>query len=902
MPVCSRLVTRIVLWGLFTTATVWAQGGPPGGRIFDLFADPSAENVVFAITANGVFRTDNGGLSWGPSSNGLTTVSTSVIAGAQGRLYIGTTLDGVFRSDDGGMNWRRVSDGLDTLDIRSLAVDPNNADVLYAGTRNGGIFMTDNGGTGWIRRNNGLLIFTPDGGSSVFEGDYNAIAIDPNDSQVLYALHSSAVTSGSGVLFRTSNGGAQWTPVAFAGAGFSLKIDPEDSGTIYVGTSLGLTTTRDSFASTEPDSFFGLTVTDIEIDPSDTDVIYVSTRLSRTFRSDDRGMTWTPINEGMAVGETFSVAVDPHAPVTVFAGLNGTGVFRSLDMGDNWELTSDGIFGTDIRAMAIDPQDSSNVLAGAFGGGLFLSENGGGRWEEARNGLIAAQPRAIAFAQQNPQIVYAGSVNPFTQGQGALFRSDNGGRDWENLPNGTGNSIYSIVVDPNNAQRFFVATSTGVFLSSNGGDTFQSVNDLDGFGSNALQGWIITDLEMDPTNSNVLYAVGNTFDFNFGQLYQFFKTDNGGDEWQPGGVSFTPLVDVTIDPTNRERIYLASSVGLFRNEDGAEDDGFAQLTTGLPNGGNVSVTSVAVDGQDNGAVYAATSVGVYRSTNQGTSWTIADTGLQTTLARVIRDDPSNAGQLYAGTTSNGVFKTLDKGATWVPTRNPITLLPVISRKGLVGSADFDGTGVAGGEIVSFFAINVGPEEGVSAQFDPKTGKLPTVLAGVRVFFNDIEAAMFFVRNGQINCQVPFEVSGLDTVEVRVEVDGIVSNTITVEVLDSHPGIYPIVGNPDGSTNSAANPAPGNSFVSLYATGQGAVTPVLMTGQRAPADGTLHVPVLAVRVFNGEQVLTSATALAPNFVGLLQINVILDGLPPGEYELFIEIGGRRSRLGVTIYVS
>ena len=75
-----------------------------------------------------------------------------------------------------------------------------------------------------------------------------------------------------------------------------------------------------------------------------------------------------------------------------------------------------------------------------------------------------------------------------------------------------------------------------------------------------------------------------------------------------------------------------------------------------------------------------------------------------------------------GTNSNGVFKTVDKGATWIPTRNPITLLPVISRKGLVGSADFDGAGVAGGEIVSFFAINVGPDVGVSAQFRSQDGK------------------------------------------------------------------------------------------------------------------------------------------------------------------------------------
>ena len=222
MPSGSRLLTCIALWGLLTTATIWGQGGPPGGRIFDLLADPAEQHVVFAVTANGIFRTDNGGLSWGPSSNGLTTVSTSAIVRAQDRLYLGTTLDGVFRSDDGAMNWRRVSDGLETLEIRSLAVDPNNADVLYAGTRNGGIFMTDNGGTGWIKVNNGLLLFTPPNGSPVFEGDYNAIAIDPNDSQILYTVHASAVTPGNGVLFRSSNGGAQWTPVASGASGFTL--------------------------------------------------------------------------------------------------------------------------------------------------------------------------------------------------------------------------------------------------------------------------------------------------------------------------------------------------------------------------------------------------------------------------------------------------------------------------------------------------------------------------------------------------------------------------------------------------------------------------------------------------------------------------------------------------------
>ncbi|MCY4588349.1 MAG: hypothetical protein OXB98_20160 [Bryobacterales bacterium] len=891
---------RLTLCGLLAAAALSGLGGPPGARVYDLFADPEEHDVFFAATDNGIFRTDNGGLSWRPSSFGLTNAGTVVITGAKGRLYAGTTIDGVFLSDNNGTAWQRVSNGLTTLDVRSLAVDPNDPGVLYAGTRNGGIFKTENGGQDWIAVNNGLLLFTPDEGTPVFEGDYTSIAIDPNDSQVLYAVQSSIVVPGNGVLFRSSDGGAQWTHINIRSAGLSLKIDPNDSDTIYVGTNLGLIVTRDRFASTEvPAGLLGASVTDIDIDKSNTDTVYASTRLARTFRSGDRGVTWQPINLGMALGESLSLAVDPHTPATVFAGLNGAGVFRSIDSGAHWELSSDGMFGADIRVIELDPQNSANVLAGAFGGAMFLSQNAGGRWEEARNGFIAVQPHSIAFSPQDPQIVYAGSVNPFSQGNGTLFRSTNGGRDWQSRA--TGSSIYSVVADPANTERLYVATATGVFRSDDGGNNFTGLNDIDGLGSDALLNWSITDLEMDPGNSNVLYAVGNTFDFFSGRIYQFFKTDNAGGHWQDGGTTPTPLIDIAIDPTDTRRIYIGSSLGMFRNQDAAENDGFEMLTAGLPNGGNVTVTSIDVDAQDNAAVYAATSAGMFKSTNHGSSWTIADTGLQTTLARVVRDDPSNAGTLYAGTFSNGVFKTVDRGATWNPTRNPLTLLPVLSRKGLVGAADFDAEGVAAGEIVSLFALNAGPEAGASAQLDPETGTLPTLLAGVRVFFDGIPAALFFVRSGRIDCQVPFEVAGLGEAEVRIEVDGVESNVITADILDSHPGLFPLVSNSDGTINSESNTASENSFVNLLATGQGLVTPELMSGSPTPAGETLFVPVLPVRVLLGEQELASSASLAPTFVGLLQVNVLLGGLAPGQYELFLEIGGRRSRRGVNIFV-
>ncbi|MDA1316145.1 MAG: hypothetical protein O2968_22725 [Acidobacteria bacterium] len=434
--------------------------------------------------------------------------------------------------------------------------------------------------------------------------------------------------------------------------------------------------------------------------------------------------------------------------------------------------------------------------------------------------------------------------------------------------------------------------------------TFDPLNEIQGQASFALESWVISDIEIDPSNGDVLYSVGNRFDFFSGAtFFQFFKSTNSGGSWRGSGITFTALSEIEIDPTDARRIYLGSSTGIFRNEDGAENSGFDFLSSGLPNDGNVAVTSLAVDAQDNATVYAATSAGVYKSSDRGSSWTLADAGLETTLARILRDDPMNAGVLYAGTISGGVFKTVDGGASWAPTRNSVTLLPVISRRDLVGSADFDGAGVAGGEIVSFFALNVGPEVGVGAEFDAKTGKLPTELASVRVFFNDVPAGMFFVHRGQVNCQVPYEVIGLGSVEVRIEVDGVSSNVITVNILDSHPGIFGSVLNGTGGVNSADNRIPAGNFVSLFTTGQGAIQPPLMTGEPAPLSATRHVPVLPVSVTLDDQPVMSAVAMAPTFVGLLQINVIIPAnLPPGEYEVFIQIGNQRSATGIVIYVS
>ena len=387
--------------------------------------------MVYAATSRGIFRTDNGGLSWGPASGGLTSPDTSWITGAGGRLYTATLGAGVFRSDDGGNNWAPATTGLPNADTLSLGVDPSDPQVVYAGTRNEGIFKTTDGGDSWVAVNNGLLEFATNG-TTVFEGDYNQIAVDPNNPQTVFAMHSSNALPGNGIWFRSTNGGQQWSPIGVGASGLSVAVDPIDSNNIYSGTANGMARSQDGGETVQVLASFpaGVSANALAIDPVDPQTIYAASGRFFVFRSTDGGDTWAQAFNGLAQGTLLTVAIDPQEPSNVYTGSNGGGVFHTMDRGENWHLRSDGMGTSDVRALEVDPVDSANVIAGVFGGGAFRSTDSGGRWQEARAGLATVQLRDIAFAPSDPNIVFAGSVNPFASGDGSLFKSINGGMDW----------------------------------------------------------------------------------------------------------------------------------------------------------------------------------------------------------------------------------------------------------------------------------------------------------------------------------------------------------------------------------------------------------------------------------------------------------------------------------------
>ena len=217
-------------------AASWSpsNSGLSATSVSALAVDPQNRGTLFAVTQTGVhpgglFKSTDAGTSW--VDTGLQySVDALAVAPQTPALVYAASGPEVFKSTNGGASW--VSTGSFDHGVSQLIGDPQNAATLYAAT-NIGVYKSTDAAANWSAVNSGLP-FTP---------NINTLALDPQNSNGLYATTYESWPIANGQIFRTTDGGRSWSMMntAWQTALFDVglvSIDPQNAGTLYVAVSL----------------------------------------------------------------------------------------------------------------------------------------------------------------------------------------------------------------------------------------------------------------------------------------------------------------------------------------------------------------------------------------------------------------------------------------------------------------------------------------------------------------------------------------------------------------------------------------------------------------------------------------------------------------------------------------
>ena len=212
----------------------------------------------------------------------------------------------------------------------------------------------------------------------------------------------------------------------------------------------------------------------LAVDPADPDTIYAGLREGGVRRSADAGRSW--VDCALPEPGVFSLAVSP-ANGAVYAGTEPSRLFCSDDGGRSWrELTGllelpsrpDWSFPprpwtSHVRWIAPSPHDPSLLLAGIELGGLMRSTDGGESWEDHRPGA----QRDVHSLAWHPRV--AGRA--YEAGGGGAAWSDDAGETWQAADDGRDRHYtWSVAVDSEDPERWYVSASTGPFAAHGGRD------------------------------------------------------------------------------------------------------------------------------------------------------------------------------------------------------------------------------------------------------------------------------------------------------------------------------------------------------------------------------------------------------------------------------------------------
>ncbi len=662
--------------GVFVTSDLgntWTQLGAAN------FAHASIASIAVDLTQTP--RTIYAAVTYGSSAN---RADASWIEGDFSQ-------NGLWRSVDGGESWLPYPAGTfgacpyftnDPCPAQSVAIDPASPSTVLVSILGTGVFRSSNSGFSWTQASLPNL-----------SGGFGRASVAAA-SGVAYAIVGAADGLEYAGFYQSANDGITWTQASVP----SAVVD----GATLDGSS----------SSNYSESFFDQA---LAIDPADATGATVVFGGVGIYRSTNSGANWTSLAPaGGTHSDQHAIAFDPASAHSFYLGNDG-GLYR-YDAGSlTFAALNASISAAQAQSVGPHPSNSTVVLASYQDNGTALynaAEPPASSWSEVDNldGGLAL------FDIVNPQFAYhtfaTTSVGPW------VARSTNGGASFSSASSSVAlqaamattadrGAVYypPLASDPAVAERVLFGAHS-IYVSNDGMATWtpQTTQDLTGgcnSGACALQ-----DIQIAPSDDTKAYALSMQTSTTFTPTpFKIFTTDQAnlqvsagqpnGAEWTDKTSQLPPIVfpnstqatGIAVDPFNYNIAYLSlsgftASTGMghvFLTTDfggsWSQADGNPTLESPPPANAlpDVPVLRLLVDNTDSTAntVLAATDIGVFRTTNGGSTWAPFNLGVIPAVA-VFDIEQNLSGVVFAATHGRGIFELTGEGTAGTPSPTPVT--------------------------------------------------------------------------------------------------------------------------------------------------------------------------------------------------------------------------------------
>ncbi len=457
------------------------------------------------------------------------------------------------------------------------------------------------------------------------------------------AQDTASATAYKSFKLRVSTGaGDEWDPLGKSTPTVNqIAIDPNDPDRLFVSTTnidavWESTNGGDSWRPTSINNYLNAAAKQLRISPVSSSVWAISTAYQRAVRFDAQADRWiSPAEEPYP-----ALAIDFDAGERAFIPTT-SGLFSWADSGASWQFVGPmcpqlDLFGGSFNRGALSiyrPTPAYMYVGDPYA--TCATEDEGATWVDIDNGSGSALE--IRVSQTN-------RLDVVKAGGGQAAHSLNGGRDW--VPHPLPGAVEAMERGSDDPSSVLVGTDAGLFRSVDGG---QSYVPLPIKGTSAP----VTALAIDPANSQRFFV---------GTSQGLYRSTDAGQSWElkSNGLVRRVAEWVTLSPGTPGDVLLLTQEGPYLSRKGG--DAWTLSKQGL---GALS-PSKGVVAADPSLYFVTSGDGLFRSTNQGVSWSEPapsfDAGTQVVA---VDADPFDANVLLASLAgSRGTFRSTDRGLSW----------------------------------------------------------------------------------------------------------------------------------------------------------------------------------------------------------------------------------------------